>query len=64
LPFGIYPIPEISLVGKTEEELTAAGVPYEVGISRYRELARGQILGDTHGSRAVARPLGSRPSPL
>ena len=64
LPFGIYSIPEISFVGKTEEELTAAGVPYEVGISRYRELARGQILGDTHGSRAVARPLGSRPSQL
>ena len=41
LPFGIYSIPEISFVGKTEEELTAAGVPYEVGISRYRELARG-----------------------
>jgi len=49
LPFGIYSIPEISFVGRTEEELTAAGVPYEVGISRYRELARGQILGDTHG---------------
>ena len=49
LPFGIYSIPEISFVGPTEEELTAAGIPYEVGISRYRELARGQILGDTHG---------------
>ena len=49
LPFGIYAIPEISFVGKTEEELTEAGVPYEVGVSRYRELARGQIMGDTHG---------------
>jgi NAD(P) transhydrogenase len=49
LPFGIYAIPEISFVGPTEEELTATGTPYEVGISRYRELARGQILGDTHG---------------
>jgi NAD(P) transhydrogenase len=49
LPFGIYAIPEISFVGKTEAELTEAGVPYEVGISRYRELARGQIMGDTHG---------------
>ena len=49
LPIGIYSIPEISFVGKTEEELTEAGVPYEVGISRYRELARGQILGDSHG---------------
>jgi len=49
LPFGIYAIPEISFVGKTEEQLTEAGVPYEVGTSRYRELARGQIMGDTHG---------------
>jgi NAD(P) transhydrogenase len=49
LPIGIYTIPEISYVGRTEEELTQAAVPYEVGISRYRELARGQILGDTHG---------------
>ncbi len=49
LPYGIFAIPEISFVGKTEAELTEAGVPYEVGVSRYRELARGQILGDTHG---------------
>ena len=49
VPIGIYSIPEISYVGRTEEELTAAAVPYEVGISRYRELARGQILGDTYG---------------
>ena len=49
LPFGIYTIPEISFVGRTEEELTQAGIPYEIGISRYRELARGQILGDSHG---------------
>ena len=49
LPIGIYTIPEISFVGRTEEELTEEAVPYEVGISRYRELARGHILGDTHG---------------
>jgi NAD(P) transhydrogenase len=49
LPFGIYTIPEISYVGRTEEELTDAAIPYEVGISRYRELARGQILGDSYG---------------
>ena len=49
LPIGIYTIPEISFVGRTEEELTDAAVPYEIGIARYRELARGQILGDTHG---------------
>ena len=49
LPIGIYTIPEISYVGRTEEQLTDEAIPYEVGISRYRELARGQILGDTHG---------------
>jgi NAD(P) transhydrogenase len=49
LPIGIYTIPEISFVGKTEAELTEAGVPYEVGTSRYRELARGAILGESHG---------------
>jgi NAD(P) transhydrogenase len=49
LPIGIYSIPEISYVGKTEPELTAAMVPYEIGISHYRELARGQILGESHG---------------
>ena len=42
-PYGIYTIPEISMVGKNEEELTQAGVPYEVGKARYREIARGQI---------------------
>jgi NAD(P) transhydrogenase len=49
LPFGVYSIPEIGFVGKTELELTEAAIPYEVGVSYYRELARGQILGDTHG---------------
>ncbi|HEY7269259.1 MAG TPA: FAD-dependent oxidoreductase, partial [Dehalococcoidia bacterium] len=48
-PYGIYTIPEISMVGSSEEELTAAGVPYEVGKALYRELARGQILGDSQG---------------
>ncbi len=49
LPIGIYTIPEISYVGRTEEELTEAAVPYEVGLSRYRKLARGHTLGDTYG---------------
>jgi NAD(P) transhydrogenase len=49
LPIGIYTVPELSFVGRTEEELTAESIPYEVGISRYRELARGQIIGDAHG---------------
>jgi NAD(P) transhydrogenase len=49
LPFGIYAIPEVSYVGRTEAELTSAEVPYEVGIARYRELARGLILGENYG---------------
>ncbi|MGW5481632.1 Si-specific NAD(P)(+) transhydrogenase [Streptomyces sp. NPDC004008] len=48
-PIGIYTIPEISFIGRTEDQLTADRVPFEVGISRYRELARGQIIGDAHG---------------
>ena len=48
-PIGIYAIPEISYVGRTEDELTQENVPFEVGISRYRELARGAILGDSYG---------------
>jgi NAD(P) transhydrogenase len=49
LPIGIYTIPEISFIGSTEEQLTQEQTPYEVGISRYRELARGAILGDAYG---------------
>lgn len=48
-PFGIYTIPEISMVGRTEESLTAEGVPYEVGKARYAEIARGQIMGESNG---------------
>jgi NAD(P) transhydrogenase len=48
-PIGIYSIPEISMVGSPEHELTRQCVPYEVGIARYREIARGQILGDDSG---------------
>jgi NAD(P) transhydrogenase len=49
LPIGIYTIPEISYAGRTEEELTGEGIPYEIGVSRYRELARAQIQGDSVG---------------
>jgi NAD(P) transhydrogenase len=49
LPYGIYAIPEIAFVGATEDELTSQGVPYETGIARYREIARGQLLGDEEG---------------
>jgi NAD(P) transhydrogenase len=48
-PIGIYTVPEISYCGKTEAELTKEAVPYEVGLSRYRELARGAIVGDSYG---------------
>ena len=48
-PIGIYTIPEISYCGATEAELTSSAVPYEVGMARYRELARGQIAGDSYG---------------
>ena len=48
-PIGIYAIPEISMVGRPEHVLTAEKIPYEVGIARYREIARGQILGDDTG---------------
>jgi NAD(P) transhydrogenase len=48
-PIGIYSIPEVSYVGATEVDLTKESVPYEVGVSRYRELARGQIAGDSYG---------------
>ena len=49
LPYGIFTIPEISMVGRNEDELTRDGVPYEVGVARYREIARGQLIGDTVG---------------
>lgn len=49
LPYGIYSIPEISMVGWTEEKLTAEGIPYEAGIAQYKEIARGQLLGDEIG---------------
>jgi len=48
-PLGIYAVPEISMVGKTEDQLTQANVPYEAGVAQYSELARGQLLGDEIG---------------
>jgi len=48
-PYGIYTIPQISFIGKTEEQLTDEDVPYEVGVAYYREIARGQIAGHTDG---------------
>ena len=59
-PYGIYSIPEISMCGRNEEELTQDGVPYEVGKARYREIARGQIIGDTTGLLKLLFHLESR----
>ena len=49
LPYGLFTIPEVSMVGQSEEQLTAQCVPYEVGVARFREIARGQIVGDQTG---------------
>lgn len=49
LTYGIYTIPEISLVGETEDTLTEKAVPYETGVARYKEIARGQLIGDDLG---------------
>jgi NAD(P) transhydrogenase len=49
LPYGIYTIPEISMIGKTERELTDAKIPYEVGIAKYEDTAKGQMVGDDEG---------------
>ncbi len=49
IPYGIYTVPEISMVGRNERELTENHIPYEIGVARYREIARGQILGDRVG---------------
>lgn len=48
-PYGIYAIPEISMVGWTEEQLTEEDIPYEVGVANYKEIARGQLIGDAIG---------------
>jgi NAD(P) transhydrogenase len=59
-PFGIYAIPEIAWVGRNEAELTKLGVPFETGVARYEEIARGQILGDTDGMLKLIFHLDTR----
>jgi len=49
LPYGIYSIPEMSMVGRNEEDLSKASIPFSVGRARYREIARGQLIGDETG---------------
>ncbi len=59
-PYGIYSIPEIAWVGPTEEDLTRRGIGYETGRARYREIARGQILGDDDGMLKIVFELHTR----
>jgi len=59
-PYGVYAIPELSWVGQPEEELTKASVPFETGVARYREIARGQILGDLDGMLKLIFHLDTR----
>jgi NAD(P) transhydrogenase len=49
MPYGLFTIPEISMVGQNEEQLTEQRTPYEVGVARFSEIARGQIAGDHTG---------------
>ncbi|HEX2711334.1 MAG TPA: FAD-dependent oxidoreductase, partial [Candidatus Acidoferrales bacterium] len=49
IPYGIYTIPEVSMVGRTEAQLIAANIPYAVGIAKYEDVARAQMMGDQHG---------------
>lgn len=49
LPAGIYTIPEISFVGKTEQQCQKEGIPYVAGSDTYGRHGRGQIIGDTEG---------------
>ncbi|MCC6661124.1 MAG: Si-specific NAD(P)(+) transhydrogenase [Phycisphaerales bacterium] len=49
LPYGIFSVPEISMCGWTEEKLTKEGIPYEAGVAQYKEIARGQLVGDDIG---------------
>ena len=60
LPYGIYTVPQISTVGRTEQERTEAGIPYKVGTAQYREIARGQILGDLNGMLKLIFHLATR----
>jgi NAD(P) transhydrogenase len=59
-PYGIYSVPEISTVGMTEEEAKVAGIPYEVGIARFRETSRGHIMGLDSGMMKMLVSLETR----
>ncbi|HKG64954.1 MAG TPA: Si-specific NAD(P)(+) transhydrogenase, partial [Solirubrobacteraceae bacterium] len=60
VPTGVYAIPEIGMVGRTEEELTDAAVPYVAGVARWHELARGLMSGDEDGMLKLLVSLDDR----
>jgi NAD(P) transhydrogenase len=59
-PYGIYSVPEISTCGMSEEEMQERGIPYEVGVARFRETSRGHIMGLEHGMLKMLFSLKTR----
>ena len=59
-PYGIYAVPEISTVGMNEQDVKARGIPYEVGIARFRETSRGHIMGLNSGMMKMLFSLKTR----
>ena len=59
-PYGIYAVPELSMIGMTEEELRLRGTPFECGIARFRETSRGQIMGLSSGFMKMIFSLDDR----
>ena len=59
-PYGIYSVPEMSTCGMSEEELQERGIPYEVGVARFRETSRGHIMGLEHGMLKMLLSLKTR----
>jgi NAD(P) transhydrogenase len=59
-PYGIYSVPEMSTIGMTEEQVRAKGIPYECGVARFRETARGQIMGLSSGFMKLIFALETR----
>ncbi|AHD07890.1 Si-specific NAD(P)(+) transhydrogenase [Phaeobacter gallaeciensis] len=59
-PYGIYSVPEMSTCGMSEEELQERGIPYEIGIARFRETSRGHIMGLEHGMLKMLFSLKTR----
>ena len=59
-PYGIYSVPEISTCGMSEEDTKKRGIPYEVGVARFRETSRGNIMGLEHGMLKILFSLKTR----